>query len=557
MPTLRQALQDLDRGQLAVIAELWGFPTSTAQHPDQLAEAILQPQTVEELVEGLSDPAREALCALQQQGGRLPLAELNRQFGPLREMGPGKRDREKPWRLPVSGLEELWYRGLIGRAFYDTSKGPEEFGFVPQELLPRLPQPPGPPEDPPELVPQWTRPAGSAAVDDATTLLAALRLLPSKKSRLALHHQPALSSHLFQPESLRLIQSILQETGLVDPVSLEPVPARTRRFLEAPRGAALGQLLHGWAGAQGWNDLAQVERLRPSKARWPNEPLATRQTALAPILRLRPARWWSLAGFLDGLRRRQPGFLRPGGDLDSWYLQDTASGEFLSGVEAWDRVEAALLTYLLTGPLHWLGVADLGGEGRPDRAGAFRLTPAVSLLLPSAGVPEISEPRRRARLSADGRLSVPREIARPLRYQVARFGRWIPLERQRGVFLYQLTPSSLRRGQEAGLLPRHVLAILREATGAGVPRSVEKALQRWGDRGPEADLSSTMVLRVAHGSVLEELKAHPTTARYLGETLGPTRVEVRRNEWQALCSAALRRGILIDWPEEEEAEAPG
>jgi hypothetical protein len=450
----------------------------------------------------------------------------------------------------------LWYRGLVGRAFYNTPKGPEEFGFVPQDLLARLPEPPGPPEDPPELVPQWTRPAGSAAVDDATTVLAALRLLPSKKSRLAPEHQTGLARHLFQPDSLLLILSILQETGLVDPASLEPDPGRTRRFLEAPRGVALGQLLRGWADAQGWNDLAQLEHLRPSKTRWPNEPLATRQTALAPLLRLRPGRWWSLAGFLDALRRRQPGFLRPGGDLDSWYLQDAATGEFLSGVEAWDRVEAALLTYLLTGPLHWLGAVDLGGEVRPDRARAFRLTPAARLLLPAPEVPEISEPRRRARLSADGRLSVPREVARSLRYQVARFGRWIPLERQRGLYLYQLTPSSLRRGQEAGLLPRHMLAILREATGAGVPRSVEKALQRWGDRGPEAELSATMVLRVTDGRLLEELKAHPSTARFLGETLGPTRVEVRRNEWQALCTAALRRGILIDWPQ-EEAEAPG
>jgi hypothetical protein len=552
VPTLRQALQDLDRGHLAVIAELWGLPASAARQADRLAEAMLLPQAVAELAETLSDSAQGALHSLQQQGGRLPMAELTRQFGPLREMGPGKRDREKPWRHPVSALEELWYRGLVGRAFYDTPKGPEEFAFIPQDLLPRLPQPAapgGPPSEPAELVPRWSQPAGSAAVDDATTLLAALRLLPSRKSRLAL--EPRLARHLFQPDSLPLIQSILQETGLVDPASLEPDPGRARRFLEAPRGTALGQLLQGWAGAQRWNDLAQVERLRPSKARWPNEPLATRQTALAPILRLRPGRWWSLAGFLDVLRRRQPGFLRPGGDFDSWYLQDAASGEFLSGVEAWDRVEAALLTHLLAGPLHWLGVVDLGGEGRPDHPGAFRLTPAAKLLLAAPEVPEIPEPRRRARLSAEGRLTVPREAARPLRYQIARFGRWIQLERQRGIFLYQLTPSSLRRGQEAGLQPRHMLAILREATGAGVPRSVEKALQRWGDRGPEAELSATMVLRVANGSLLEELKAHPTTARYLGETLGPTRVEVRRNEWQALCGAALRRGILIDWPQED------
>jgi len=297
--------------------------------------------------------------------------------------------------------------------------------------------------------------------------------------------------------------------------------------------------------------LAQIEGLQAPKGRWPNEPLATRQVGLAPVLRLPPGRWWSLAGFLESLRRHQPGFLRPGGDFDSWFLQDAQSGDFLPGLEAWDRVEGALLTYLLTGPLHWLGAVDLGGEGRPGRHSAFRLTPAAQSLIEPQTAPEIPEPRRRARLAADGRITVPRAAARSLRYQVSRFSRWIQLDRRQENFVYQITPASLRGGREAGLLPRHMLAVLQDVTGTGVPKSLEKAIRRWGERGQEAALSRLLVLRVSSAKVLEELQSHPSTGRFLGEGLGPDQVVVQESEWLALCSAALRRGILIDWPPEE------
>jgi hypothetical protein len=277
---------------------------------------------------------------------------------------------------------------------------------------------------------------------------------------------------------------------------------------------------------------------------------------LAPVLRLPPGRWWSLAGFLESLRRHQPGFLRPGGDFNSWYLQDAQSGDFLPGLEAWDRVDGALLTYLLTGPLHWLGAVDLGGEGRPGRISAFRLTPAAQALIKPRSVPEIREPRRRARLTADGRLTVPRAAARPLRYQISRFSRWIQLDRRRENFVYQITAASLRVGREAGLLPRHMLAVLQDVTGTGVPKSLEKAIRRWGERGQEAALSRRLVLRVTDARVLAELLSHTSTGRFLSEALGPDQVVVQESEWPALCSAALRRGILIDWPP-EESEAAG
>jgi transposase len=580
---LAQSLQDADRGFLAIVAELWGLDDPTARSARALAEAMLQPGVVEEMVEGLSERARGALHALQLQGGRMPLAEMNRRFGPLREIGTGRRDRERPWRRPASALEELWYRGLVGRAFSNTAKGLEEFAFLPADLLARLPPGEAPSAQLDEVSPRRIRPAGTQAVDDATTLLAACRLLSPKQRRSSAEQQARLAGHLLQPDSLRLLLAILGELALLNPSTLEPDPRRTQRFLQATRGAALGQLLRAWAGASTWNDLAQLDGLRPPRGKWPNDPLATRQAALGPILRLATGHWWPLAGLLEALRSQQPGFLRPGGDFDAWYLQD-AGGQFLPGLQAWDQVEGALLIYLLSGPLHWLGAVDLGGEGG---ALAFRLTPAARALVDPGATVEAAEPGRRARprpngpapaqraagaepaarwphtaagpprharLSADGRLSVARAADRTLRYQVARFCRWTQLDRRREEFVYQLTPTSLERGRQAGLLPRHMLAVLGKITGGRVPRSIEAAVRRWGERGSEAALNRVLVLKVSEAGVLDELLAHPDTARLLGERLGPTQVGVRERDWQALCAAALRRGMLIDWPPDAAGE---
>ncbi len=544
---LRQSLQDHDRGHLAIVAELWGLSLASApaaQAAEALSHAMLQAGAVEEVLEALPERARQALRALQLRGGQMPLADLTRQFGALREMGAAKRDREKPWRHPASAVEALWYRGLIGRRFADTPKGLEEFGYIPQELLARLPQPEAPPGiglEPPELVPRHIQPAGMLAVDDATTVLAAYRLPPAARPA-------ALAPHLFQPASLELLLSALQDLGCLRPPALEPDPSQTRLFLEAPRPEGLLQLLRGWIEAPIWNDLAQVDGLLPPKSSWPNHPRANRQATLALLGDLPPGRWWSLAGFQQTVREHRPSFLRTVGEFDSWYLQDSRSGQFLQGMEAWNRVEGALLAYLLTGPLHWLGAVDLGTKENDAPYSSFRLTEVAQAALGQRPAPSIEKRERRARIAADGRITVPRESPRPLRYQVARFSRWIRLDRGRETYQYQLAPAAMQSGREAGLLPRHVLAILQEVGQAKLPGPLMKAIRRWEQRGVEAELSRKLVLRVADSRVMDELQANPTTARYLIEVLDDTQAVVAQADWRALCAAALRKGMLIGWP---------
>ena len=54
--------------------------------------------------------------------------------GEIRAIGPGRLEREGIWREPENPAEELWYRGLIYRAFADFGDGPLEYIYIPEDL---------------------------------------------------------------------------------------------------------------------------------------------------------------------------------------------------------------------------------------------------------------------------------------------------------------------------------------------------------------------------------------------------------------------------------------
>ena len=53
------------------------------------------------------------------------------------EAGPGRRDREQGYLNPVSAAETLFYRAFLGRAFFDTASGAQEFAYIPEDLAKR------------------------------------------------------------------------------------------------------------------------------------------------------------------------------------------------------------------------------------------------------------------------------------------------------------------------------------------------------------------------------------------------------------------------------------
>lgn len=545
MPTLFQNLRNHDLGHLKIVAGLWGIEldaTDVQQAATSLAQAMTELPLVEEVVESLPAEGQEALADLLGHGGRLPWSLFTRRFGSIREMGPGKRDRERPYLKPVSPAEVLWYRGLLARAFFDTETGPEEFAFIPEDLVPRLsvarPAPQnalGRPANPAERA--HPLPASDRILDDSCTLLAALRLgLPLSEIEAAWVTPPLPPF----PLTSRLLASLLSAAGLLDAGQL-PRPEPVRHFLEAPRGEALAQLVAAWLDSAEFNELALIPTLS-LEGEWGNDPLRARRAVLDFLSTIPGDTWWSLPAFVEAVRQAHPDFQRPAGDYDSWFIRDRSSGKYLRGFENWDAVEGALLRFIVSGPLHWLGLVDLAAPAAGQPPAAFRTSPWWGTLLGRAAPASLPLEDEAIQARSDARLRLPRFVPRSARYQLARFCEW---EGSAGeAYRYRVTAASLERARQQGLRASHLLALLHRHAPA-VPPALVKALERWEERGTEARLERLVVLRLRSPAILQELRAS-RAARFLGDPLGPAAVIVKPGAQDKILAALAEMGLLAE-----------
>jgi len=568
VPDLIHSLQSRDLGHLRIVAELWGVELDSTQ-PDQvleqLAAALLEPRLVDEIVEALPRTARDALQALLDGQGRLPWSAFARRFGELREIGAARRDRDQVYLNPVSAAEVLFYRALLGRAFFDAPGGAQEFAYIPEDLLPLIPaaeteiqadeetakpaepaaakarlEPLGRPATPLERA--EILPTDDRILDDACTLLAALRLGWSGVPR---------REHLSVPEPV--LMDLLRAAGIVAAgpdggLALQLEPARN--FLGVGRGEALALLVKAWLGAEGFNELRQLPTL-VCEGEWTNQPLVTREFLLDLLTAIPERQWWSLNAFVRLVKERFADFQRPAGDYDSWFIKRAADGVFLRGFAAWDEVDGALIRYLIAGPLHWLGLVDLAVPDKEKAPSAFRFTAAAPALLEGRAPKTASEELSRLTVGSQGRISVPRLVPRLARYQVARFCEWE--DEKRDEYRYRVTPSSLKRAQEQGVKVEQLLALLQKYAAAPVPPAFARSLVRWEKRGTEARLETRLILRLGSPAVLDELRK-TSVARFLGEALGPTAVTVTPGAQAKVLAMLAEMGLLAEEirPEEEK-----
>ena len=540
MPDLAHSLEGYDLGYLQIVAELWGIEFSAAefhQGLDKLVPLLLDPQLVADVVDSLPPTAKEAIADILSNGGRMTWSLFTRRYGEVREMGPGRRDRALPYRDPLSPAEVLWYRAILGRAFFDTPKGPEEFAFIPTDLIPLMP---ADQVTSVQTLGRMALPAERAhpilATDrilaDACTMLAALRLgLTEDETRLS----PFPGDFPLTPATLKVLLAV---SGLLDEQGL-PKPESTRLFLESSRGEALAQLALSWQNSEKINELAIIPQLI-LEGEWANDPLRTRESILKFLATIPKKTWWNMESFIAAVHQEHPDFQRPAGDYDSWFIRDRESGEYLRGFEHWDQVDGQLIRFMITGPLYWLGVVDLAAPTEGKLLTAFRFSKWSQALLGGEAPEGLPLEDQKMIVRSDASLKVSTRVPRAVRYQIARFNRWGGVDGKD--YTYQLTPASLERAAQGGLRISHLLALLRTHADP-VPPSLVKALERWEKHGGQARMEHALVLRLSSPEILQELRAS-RAARFLGDPLGPTTVIVNPGAREKVLAALAEMGYL-------------
>ena len=536
MPDLSTSLHKQDIGHLRIIAGFWGIELESIDADSALEElcaSLLDLEAVTETMDVLPAEARSALNVLVASDGKMEWSIFARKYGEIREMGAGRRDRERPHIKPISAAEILFYRGFLAKAFFDADKGAQEFAYIPEDLLElvnelafqendaevkKASEPLGRPATPVEKAHEI--PATDHVLDDATTYLAALRMgktdfIPEKQLTVLLTAAKLINKDIPQAEAVK-------------------------KFLEVSRPEALDMLFQAWLNSPTFDEL----RLIPSiicEGEWRNQPLVTREFLMDLVNSIPQNKWWSLPAFLRAIKEKFPDFQRPAGDYDSWFIKRASDGQFLRGFAYWDSVDGALVKYFVQ-MLHWLGRVNLAApeEGK-DATAFFLLSPALSSL--EGSLVEKKEERGKIVVASNGRITISRFFSRAVRYQISRFCEW---DDEKGDdYLYSVSAQSLKRAGEQGLKAEQLLAMLVKHTNGAVPPALVKALKRWEQHGAEARVENLLVLRVSRPEVMEEMR-NSKAGKFLGELLSPTAVVVKSGAIEKVMAALTELGLLAE-----------
>ncbi|MHC1785439.1 MAG: helicase-associated domain-containing protein [Anaerolineaceae bacterium] len=537
MPDLTHMLSSYDSDLLNIIAETWGIKPNEMDEISlarQVSEGILAAAQIGDPASSLPDLARAAMQKLVSKNGRLPVPVFSRQFGEIRVMGAGKRERERPDQNPTSPAEILWYGGFIGKAFLDAYPAPQEYIYIPDDLLPfiflekredgvifgRLAAP---------EVTVRVHPASDRILDEACTLLAALRM--------GLDPEKVTGFKAGIP--IEILKALLTACGLLDEQAM-PIPDAARLFLEAPRAEALSSLLSCWQQSPVFNELLLLPNLN-FEGEIHNGVLHTRQNILRFLEHIPRGGWCDLAAFINDIHNREPDFQRPAGDYDSWFIRRKKDQAFLRGFTSWNEVDGALIRFFICGPLHWLGILDLASTQSGGRATAFRLSTYADDLFSGRPPREIMEMVKPLHVHSDGVITIPRECPRAVRYQIARASRWISAGP--GDYRYQITPDSLNKAVRQGLKVSYLISILKRHHQGPLPPNILQAVERWDQFGLQAQVKNVEIITFESEEIMKALRVSQAS-RFLLEGINPASAIIRPGTKAKIMRALLEMGYL-------------
>lgn len=519
--TLRHWLGARTGSERATVARLWSLQAEPGLDPDLLADVMLRPEVVGRLVESLGERERAALERLQEHGGRMLAAPLEREFGAIRSHAdyPNPRAYLLALEQPPSPTERLYTLALIQVA----QEGARRLYAIPADLLDLLPPVPlrqrairlAPTADP-------TSSSGGEARLTERRLLelltlaqdGLLELIPSgglnKASlvRLARRHDPSADlKGVWREEHwpfVRFLRQVAEGAGLLrvdTELRLRPTRAMLE-WLQLGATARARRLLDGWAESQ-WDELLAFDGIKAQRPYSRSLPLAKRAT-LGLLAQVPPGRWFALADFVAAVKAAEPDFARPDGRFDSWGLVGPAR-QPLDGFEHWDAVEGRQLVGVAIGSLRWLGLTDLGWQG--EEATSFRISALGAALLGSGPPPEEPPPEPLV-VQPSFEVLVPAYASPYARFQIGRIAdrearAWSadePVER------YTLTKRRVQAALDHGIPLDSMLRFLREQSGRELPQNVAATLREWAGQYGQVSLRRAVLLEAEDAVLLEQIR---------------------------------------------------
>lgn len=560
MKDLYRCLDEYSPFLLEAVASAWGISLPTGEQAENvklLAKGMLAPGALERLLHKLSPEAQGAFMQIARAGGSVPSHRITMHYGAIRRFGPARMAREQPWKQPASPLEEIYYAGLVYRAYGAVGQYYGEILLTPAQLFDLLPQSAlmhSETTSSPVGQPGQVQDDGNALLED---MFAALVYLRHHRVRVQSYDLSSswldverldLGSRLLgssAPDRLRLIAHLLARLKLlhVAPEGALKPSLGARDWLRLADQVRQVNLFSAWRDDGGWNELHLLPSLQCEETGWQSNPLVARRNLIAFLAAWPPETWFSLDDFCQYLKQQQPDYLRPDGDFDSWHIRDADTREYLSGFESWDAVEGVLARHIMTRPLFWLGLVRLGLEG--EKAVSFAVTPRGQQLLSGlqSSSPEQSAPGScLALVNEEMVVTIVLEGAFYDRYLLERFAEWRG-QNERAV--YHITADSVWKGVDNGVKIEQIIAFLKRITLDQVPPSVLRTLLAWGGRFGRASLQRAIILRTEDEGTMLQIQGQGDIQPLLRESLSPTAYLVEEEDVAELIRRLKALGV---WP---------
>ncbi len=195
-------------------------------------------------------------------------------------------------------------------------------------------------------------------------------------------------------------------------------------------------------------------------------------------------------------------------------------------VEGWEKVEAQFIRNIITGPLYWLGIVDLGYAGQVDKDGAplkpvaYRLTEMGAWLFGLGSTPQIPAEEGRVVVQPNFQIFALDPISDQVLANLDQFAERVSAER---AIEYKLTRESVYAAQQKGWTAKRVAEYLEETGDAPLPQNVARSLEEWEALHRRIIIHRrTALAQTVNPQVMDELLADKATAARLSRRLTPT-----------------------------------
>lgn len=276
------------------------------------------------------------------------------------------------------------------------------------------------------------------------------------------------------------------------------------RLLGMPMAQRVKWTFETWRDSDAWNELLRLP-LQVSGVYASREASTALGKARLSLLRAigrlaqanrQPDDWIALAELIAYVKRNDYAFLfehRHRGSISnglfaSPYYEANNPYRLTFGVfgletNSWDLVEGGFIVNVLTGPLWWMGLVELGYPSDARQAGgenvapeAFRLTQAGAWLIGGGDPPTFVESGGKLIVQPNFAVLALEPISDVVLSDLDHFAESQGGER---VITYQLTRESLYRGQQSGWDAARVIAFLEAHQGGPIPANVRRSLEEW------------------------------------------------------------------------------